>query len=43
VASPIYKQHFSLATGQCLEDHSVSIACYESRTEGDSVQILISH
>jgi len=28
VASPIYKQHFNLATGQCIEDESVSIASY---------------
>jgi len=26
VASPLYKQHFSLITGQCLEEESVSIA-----------------
>ncbi|WP_269619728.1 nitrite reductase small subunit NirD [Zhongshania sp. BJYM1] len=43
VASPIYKQHFSLEAGQCLEDDSVSIACYEARTEGNSVQIRIAH
>jgi nitrite reductase (NADH) small subunit len=43
VASPIYKQHFSLAAGKCLEDDSVSIACYEARTEGDSVQIRLTH
>ncbi|MFT6552425.1 MAG: nitrite reductase (NADH) small subunit [Zhongshania marina] len=43
VASPIYKQHFSLEAGKCLEDDSVSIASYEARTEGDSVQIRISH
>ncbi|MBW2942290.1 nitrite reductase small subunit NirD [Zhongshania aquimaris] len=42
VASPIYKQHFSLAAGKCLEDDGVSIACYEARTEGDSVQIRIA-
>ncbi|WP_339674991.1 nitrite reductase small subunit NirD [uncultured Zhongshania sp.] len=42
VASPIYKQHFSLAAGKCLEDDDVSIACYEARTEGDSVQIRIT-
>ena len=28
VASPIYKQHFNLETGQCIEDETVSIAVY---------------
>jgi NAD(P)H-dependent nitrite reductase small subunit len=28
VASPIYKQHFNLQTGQCLEDETVSIPTY---------------
>ncbi|MBQ0721723.1 MAG: nitrite reductase small subunit NirD [Gammaproteobacteria bacterium] len=28
VASPIYKQHFKLATGQCVEDESVSVSAY---------------
>lgn len=43
VASPIYKQHFSLEGGKCLEDDSVSIACYDVRTEGESVQVRLSH
>lgn len=41
VASPIYKQHFSLEAGNCLEDQSVSIPCYQVRTEGDLVQVQI--
>lgn len=28
VAAPIYKQHFNLATGQCIEDESISINSY---------------
>jgi nitrite reductase (NADH) small subunit len=28
VASPVYKQHFSLTTGQCIEDENVSIDVY---------------
>jgi|TARA_R110002095_G_scaffold165060_2_gene143260 nitrite reductase (NADH) small subunit len=28
VASPIYKQHFNLATGQCIEDDSVAVTTY---------------
>ena len=37
VASPIYKQHFSLATGQCLEDPSVQIAVFDVMIRGDAV------
>jgi len=29
VASPIYKQHFKLETGQCVEDEQVCIAAYK--------------
>jgi nitrite reductase (NADH) small subunit len=32
VASPIYKQHFNLNTGQCLEDESVKIPVYPLHT-----------
>jgi len=28
VASPVYKQHFNLRTGRCLEDESVSLATW---------------
>jgi len=28
VASPIYKEHFNLETGQCIEDDAVSIDSY---------------
>jgi len=31
VASPIYKEHFSLTTGQCLEDESVSVSTYPTK------------
>ena len=33
VASPVYKQHFSLATGRCQEDPSVRIPVYAARIE----------
>jgi assimilatory nitrate reductase catalytic subunit len=33
VASPVYKQHFSLATGRCLEDATQRIPVYRSRIE----------
>ncbi|WP_328747360.1 nitrite reductase small subunit NirD [Streptomyces sp. NBC_00285] len=31
VASPLLKQRFDLATGQCLDDESVRVATYEVR------------
>lgn len=40
VASPIYKQHFNLATGQCLEDTSVMLKTYAVRVTEGMVRIL---
>ena len=40
VASPVYKQHFSLLTGRCIEDASVSVPVYRTRVEGADIQIL---
>jgi nitrite reductase (NADH) small subunit len=42
VASPLYKQHFNLQTGICLEDQSVSIPIYAVRIDNDIVQINLS-
>lgn len=39
VASPLYKQHYSLATGACLEDETVSVPVYAARLDGDSVLV----
>ncbi len=39
VASPLYKQHFELATGQCLEDENVSVKTYAVRFEDGMVQL----
>ena len=39
VASPVYKQHFSLATGQCLDDAEVRVATYAVRREGGAVLV----
>jgi nitrite reductase (NADH) small subunit len=41
VASPIYKQHFSLKTGQCIEDNTVRIPVYPVRVEGDRVSVSV--
>ena len=40
VASPVYKQHFSLLTGRCIEDPSVSVPVYRARVEGAEIRIL---
>jgi nitrite reductase (NADH) small subunit len=39
VASPMYKQHFVLQTGQCLEDDSISLKSYPVKIEGDDVLV----
>ncbi|HIF52074.1 MAG TPA: nitrite reductase small subunit NirD [Thiotrichaceae bacterium] len=39
VASPIYKQHFNLSTGQCLEDETVKIDVYQVRVINGDVQL----
>ena len=39
VASPLYKQHFDLATGQCFEDETVKIASFEIRKNNGRVEI----
>lgn len=41
VASPLYKQHFNLNTGACLEDESVTIPVYAIRIENGRVQVGI--
>ena len=37
VASPIYKQHFSLATGRCLEDKNQKLLVFPSKIEDGRV------
>lgn len=39
VASPIYKQHFRLADGQCLEEDGVKLRTWPISFEGDRVMI----
>jgi nitrite reductase (NADH) small subunit len=39
IASPVYKQHFDLETGECLEDAEVSIKTYAVNIENDQIQI----
>ena len=37
VASPLYKQHYVLSSGACLEDDSVSIPTFDVKVEGQRV------
>ena len=39
VASPIYKQHFGLETGVCLEKPEVIIQCFQVKQEGHEVWV----
>ncbi|RTE64381.1 nitrite reductase small subunit NirD [Amphritea opalescens] len=40
VASPVYKQHFCLKTGHCLEDENNSIQAWPARIEKGQVEVL---
>ena len=42
VASPLYKQHYNLQTGVCLEDETVKIPVYAIRIENGSVQVNLT-
>ena len=41
IASPIYKQSFSLETGQCLDDPTVRLAVFPVRVASGRIQILV--
>lgn len=41
VASPIYKHHFDLRTGECLEDSSVRIPAYAVQVQDDEVYVCL--
>jgi len=42
VASPVYKQHFSLVSGACLEDPAIRVAAYPVRLDGAKVLVQIA-
>lgn len=42
VASPLYKQHFDLETGQCLENESKTVKTYEIRVD-DKGRVLVKN
>ena len=39
VASPLYKQHFDLTSGECIEEEGVAIPVYPVAFDGDKVVI----
>lgn len=41
VASPIYKHHFDLRSGECLEVPEHSVAAYPVRVENDMVLVAV--
>ena len=41
VASPLYKQHFSLKTGWCIDDNTVQVPTYAIRIENSRVEVCL--
>ena len=41
VASPLYKQHFSLRSGKCLQDETAHVGVFPARLDGEQVQLLV--
>ncbi|MDX9875569.1 MAG: nitrite reductase small subunit NirD [Spongiibacteraceae bacterium] len=39
VASPLYKQHFSLTTGRCLEDETVAVRVWPAEISNGLVRV----
>ena len=39
VASPVYKQHFSLASGLCIEDPAVCVPVFPVRVDADVIWV----
>lgn len=39
VSSPLYKEHFSLTTGECLEDDALSVPVYAIRVTDGVVEV----
>ena len=42
IASPIYKQNFSLETGECLDDPSVRLEVYPIRVSAGRIQVSVA-
>lgn len=41
VASPLYKQHIDLQSGECIEQPELSVNAHAVRTEGGVVQVSL--
>lgn len=41
VASPVYKQHFRLADGGCIEDETISLASYRCVVSDGAVIVQV--
>lgn len=41
VASPLYKHHFDLRSGECLESPELSVRAHEVRIEGTRVMVAL--
>ncbi len=41
VASPLYKERYSLQTGKCLDNDDLAVTSYQTRIENNQVQILL--
>ncbi|PQV50754.1 nitrite reductase small subunit NirD [Paraburkholderia sp. BL21I4N1] len=41
VASPIYKHHFDLRTGECLETPAYSVGAFDTRVENGQVWVAV--
>ncbi len=42
VASPLYKQHFSLKTGVCVEDGQIAVPVYPARILNGRVEVQVA-
>lgn len=42
VASPLYKHHYDLQTGECLEDSSVRVEHYAVQLQGERVCVCLA-
>ncbi|MBQ4828869.1 nitrite reductase small subunit NirD [Alteromonas sp. MMG017] len=41
VASPLYKEHYVLATGKCIERDDVSVMAYDVKVEGERILVAV--
>lgn len=41
VASPLYKQHFNLVDGTCIEDESVQVPVYSVRANDNTIEVAV--